>query len=24
NRTIFPIPRRETNLNPNIKQNTGY
>ncbi|WAC40396.1 RagB/SusD family nutrient uptake outer membrane protein [Pedobacter sp. SL55] len=24
NRTIFPIPRRETSLNPNIRQNTGY
>lgn len=24
NRTIFPIPRRELNLNPNIRQNTGY
>lgn len=24
NRTIFPIPRRELNLNPNIRQNLGY
>lgn len=24
NRTIFPIPRRELNLNPNIRQNPGY
>lgn len=24
NRTILPIPRRETNLNPNIPQNPGF
>ena len=24
NRTILPIPRRETNLNPNISQNPGF